>query len=54
MLYKKKTYMHVLTSQKLGMFILTVAAQCSCNDAYLLPNNGLIWKIYKPKMMHKC
>lgn len=31
------------------MFVLTVAAQCSCNDTYLLPHNGLIWKVYKPR-----
>lgn len=38
-----------LTSKKLCMFILRVAAQGSCDHTNLTPNYGLIWKVYKPK-----
>lgn len=31
------------------MFVLTVTAKGSCDNANLSPNNRLIWKIYKPK-----
>lgn len=43
-----------LTSQKLCMFVLTVTAKGSCDNANLSPNDGLIWKIYKPKGGRNC